>query len=223
MPTQARTKPQQSRAQVTVEAIRKAAVSIINESGTAALTTAQIAERAGVSIGTVYRYFPDKKSILLKVYSDVLLELEASLELLTDPKTAPPTWAEYLLVLRAGIARYEEPYRAVISGRATMMYLEFAELDYSHSERQAKRFARIMKHYGSRWPTELLEKLAMFCIYLSDGAWHLYWVTNVYDPLIEQWRFKAVASVLEFAFDDSQQWLESSPLSRVKSMKMTKS
>jgi AcrR family transcriptional regulator len=203
MSSQIRKNPQQPRAQATVEAITNASLLIINEAGTAALTTANIAERAGVSIGTLYRYFPDKKSILLKVYGDVLLELEASLERLTDPAKAPPTWKEYVRILQAGIAKYEEPHRPVISSRATMMYPEFAELDHNHSQRQAKKFARMLTHYGSLWPTELLEKLAMFCIYLNDGAWHLYRVTNVYDPLVAQWQFKAAAAVFEFAFEDN--------------------
>lgn len=218
MSARTRKNPKQPRAQATLESITAAAVSIINDEGTAALTTARIAELAGVSIGTLYRYFPDKKSVLFKVYGDVLLELETSLDRLTDPDEAPPTWDEYLRFLQAGIAKYEEPHRAVISGRATMMYIEFAELDFAHSQRQAKRLARMLAHYGSRWPAELLEKLSMFSIYLSDGAWHLYWVTNIYDPLVDQWRFKAAANILEFAFDDEQQWLASATPTRFRGL-----
>ena len=204
-----RTKPRQSRAQETVEAIITAAVSIINEEGTAALTTARIAESAGVSIGALYRYFPDKKSILLKVYGDVLIEVEASLDLLTDADHAPPTWREYLHKLQIGITQYEERHRPVLRARANMMYVECAELDYSHCQRQAEKLARMLAHYGSKWPLKLLAKLALTCIFLSDGAWHLYWVTNDYDPLVDQWRHRGLAGVLELAFDDNQQMLHS--------------
>lgn len=202
-----RTKPRQSRAQETVEAITKAAVSIINEEGTAALTTARIAESAGISIGALYRYFPDKKSILLKVYRDVLIKVEAALDLLTDPSNAPPTWKAYLRSLQIGITQYEALHRPVLRARANMMYVECAELDFDHSQRQAKKLARMLAHYGSSWSSELLEKLALTCIFLSDGAWHLYWVTNDYDPLVDQWRHRGLAGVLELAFDDDQQWL----------------
>lgn len=203
-----RTRPQQARAQATVEAITKATISIINEVGTAALTTARIADTAGVSIGTLYRYFPDKKSILFKVYGDVLLELEAALDLLTDPNQAPPTWKEYRPLLQTGIRRYEAPHRAVLSGRANMMYVEFEDLDLDHCRRQARKLARMLAHYGSSWPLELIERLTLFCIYLSDGAWHLHRVTNAYDPLVDQWRFTGLAGVLELAFDDDQRHLQ---------------
>ena len=60
-----RRRPKQARAQVTVDSILEAAVQVLERSGAAGLNTNSVAERAGVSIGTLYQYFPDKEAILL--------------------------------------------------------------------------------------------------------------------------------------------------------------
>jgi len=59
-----RRKPRQARAQATVEAILEATFQLLEESGLTKLTTNRIAERAGVSIGTLYQYFSDREAIL---------------------------------------------------------------------------------------------------------------------------------------------------------------
>ena len=59
-----RRNPKQARARATVDAILEAAFQILEADGLAKLTTSRIAERAGVSIGTLYQYFPDREAIL---------------------------------------------------------------------------------------------------------------------------------------------------------------
>lgn len=65
--TNQRRAPSQARAQATCEAILEAATRILEELGEPALTTNRIAERAGVSIGTLYQYFPNKQAILVAI------------------------------------------------------------------------------------------------------------------------------------------------------------
>jgi AcrR family transcriptional regulator len=52
---------------VTRDAIRDAAIEIASETGFAAMTTEKVAERAGVSPSTVYRYFADRDDLLRAV------------------------------------------------------------------------------------------------------------------------------------------------------------
>jgi AcrR family transcriptional regulator len=59
----ARRHPKQRRAQQTVEAVLDAVVRILKRDGIDAVTTNRIAEVAGVSVGSVYQYFPDKRAI----------------------------------------------------------------------------------------------------------------------------------------------------------------
>jgi len=64
-PSPQRRRPQQARSRAACEAIVEAAAQILEAGGPEALTTNAVAERAGVSIGTLYQYFPDKQAILL--------------------------------------------------------------------------------------------------------------------------------------------------------------
>ena len=56
--------PSQSRAQATVEAILEATARILSRSGFEALGTNQVAQAAGVSIGSLYQYFPNKEALV---------------------------------------------------------------------------------------------------------------------------------------------------------------
>lgn len=60
--------PRQSRALVTVEAILEAATHILVESGYSRLNTNEVARRAGVSVGSLYQYFPNKQSLLAELH-----------------------------------------------------------------------------------------------------------------------------------------------------------
>ncbi len=60
-----RRRPVQARAKATRASILEAAVRLLQAHGAAGLNTNRIAERAGVSIGALYQYFPDKRAILV--------------------------------------------------------------------------------------------------------------------------------------------------------------
>jgi AcrR family transcriptional regulator len=66
--------PRQMRAQVTYDAILEAAARIIEDQNPTPLTTNRIAERAGVSIGTLYGYFHNKREILVALARQILEE-----------------------------------------------------------------------------------------------------------------------------------------------------
>ena len=59
-----RNEPVQARSTARLSALLDAAAQIVDEIGYERLTTAMVAERAGASIGTVYRYFPDRIAVL---------------------------------------------------------------------------------------------------------------------------------------------------------------
>ncbi|MCU0701716.1 MAG: TetR/AcrR family transcriptional regulator, partial [Myxococcaceae bacterium] len=60
-----RKRPVQERAQATVDAVLEATLQVLKRDGYLALTTTRVAERAGVSVGTLYQYFPDKASLVM--------------------------------------------------------------------------------------------------------------------------------------------------------------
>lgn len=59
-----RKSPRQARATVTVDAIFEATIQVLLAGGPHQLTTTRVAERAGVSVGTLYQYFPHKQALI---------------------------------------------------------------------------------------------------------------------------------------------------------------
>src|SRR5471030_1386317 len=86
--------PAQARSKATVEAILEAAARIIRREGEDALTTNRIAEVAGVGVGSVYGYFPDKAAIQLALARRMLAGGDAAiLKALDGPRNISPTRA----------------------------------------------------------------------------------------------------------------------------------
>ena len=72
-----RKRPRQARATVTLNAIFEATIQVLVTEGPHRLTTTRVAHRAGVSVGTMYQYFPHKQSLFYAVnerYLNVLAE-----------------------------------------------------------------------------------------------------------------------------------------------------
>ncbi|KJV28080.1 TetR family transcriptional regulator [Luteibacter yeojuensis] len=69
-PISSRKQPKQARSTELVAAILEAAAQVLAKEGAARFTTARVAERAGVSVGSVYQYFPNKAAILFRLQSD---------------------------------------------------------------------------------------------------------------------------------------------------------
>jgi AcrR family transcriptional regulator len=67
-PAGPRRRPKQDRSREIVRAIQQAGLTILDDEGPAALTTNRIAEVAGVSIGSLYRYYPNKEAIVADIY-----------------------------------------------------------------------------------------------------------------------------------------------------------
>ena len=76
----ARKKPIQARSGATVEAIHEAVIQVLLGEGLARLTTTRVAERAGVSVGTLYQYFPNKQALLFAVLVEHFEEVVAAIE-----------------------------------------------------------------------------------------------------------------------------------------------
>ncbi len=72
--------PRQERSKVTADAIVEAAALVFVEHGVQKSTTSQIAARAGVSVGSLYQYFPNKHALLAALYAREAQLLEQVLQ-----------------------------------------------------------------------------------------------------------------------------------------------
>src|SRR4051812_33110337 len=75
-----RKQPTQARSSATVAAILEATIQILLKDGAPQLTTTRVAERTGVSVGTIYQYFPHKQALLYAVLQQHLEKVAQAIE-----------------------------------------------------------------------------------------------------------------------------------------------
>jgi AcrR family transcriptional regulator len=85
-----RKRPKQARSTELVAAILEAAAQVLAKEGAPRFTTARVAERAGVSVGSVYQYFPNKAAILFRLQSDEWRGTSELLRVMLEDVQRPP-------------------------------------------------------------------------------------------------------------------------------------
>jgi AcrR family transcriptional regulator len=94
-----RRQPKQRRARETVEAVLDAVVRVLKKHGVDGVTTNRIADLAGVSIGSVYQYFPDKRAIFTALHDRHVEEITRLIErTLVEHATSSLEWFVRALV-----------------------------------------------------------------------------------------------------------------------------
>jgi len=89
-PISARKRPRQARSERLVATILEAAIRVLAREGAQRFTTARVAETAGVSVGSLYQYFPNKESILFRLQTDEWRQTTALIDGILDDKTLEP-------------------------------------------------------------------------------------------------------------------------------------
>ncbi|MEI7744732.1 MAG: TetR/AcrR family transcriptional regulator [Chloroflexota bacterium] len=138
--------PSQERSRETVEAVCAAAAAIIEEDGLTSLTTNAVAKRAGVSITSVYAYFPDKWAIVHELSDrferargDYLADAFADLGAMAD-------WRTELTGIWRRLARFRvEVPGGVALRRAITATPRLAQLDREQTARAAADFAATIR------------------------------------------------------------------------------
>ena len=142
--------PQQRRSRFTVDAIIEAAAHLLAARGWEASTTNHIAARAGVSIGSLYKYFPNKPSILAEVarrriraeVDAIAATFEAHAD---DPRRMPAAMVE------ATADRY-----AANAALDTALLEQLGPIEVAHVLRAAEStVVRLTAAYLARHPTQL--------------------------------------------------------------------
>lgn len=135
-------RPSQARSVATFSSILDASTQIIVERGVQGLNTNLVAERAGVNIGTVYHYFPDKTAILVELYrTDLARRLAHLTEKLREVSSAPDLnqWASDVFTLALEL-RTDHPATAHLR-RAFRAVPELVELDRTETVELLEFFA----------------------------------------------------------------------------------
>lgn len=85
-----RKQPKQARSAGLVAAVLEAAAQVLAKEGAQRFTTSRVAEKAGVSIGSLYQYFPNKAAILFRLQSDEWRQTSVLLRGILEDVRRPP-------------------------------------------------------------------------------------------------------------------------------------
>ncbi|WP_437594151.1 TetR/AcrR family transcriptional regulator [Sorangium sp. So ce1000] len=107
--------PSQARSTQLVADILKAAVRVLEREGALRFTTTRVAEAAGVSVGSIYQYFPNKHAILFRLQVDEWERTSAALAAILGDDRLPPA-RRLRAMMRAFFVseREEAPLRAAL-------------------------------------------------------------------------------------------------------------
>ena len=105
--------PRQPRSVEMVQCILNAGMHVIEEEGLAAMTTNRVAERAGVSVGSLYQYFANRESILAGIIERSLIDITRSLEAFHQAGLDVPIDEGLRAELRM-MLRYYDPHLPVV-------------------------------------------------------------------------------------------------------------
>lgn len=148
-----RKEPQQARSRATVETIVQAGARILSDEGWAGFTTNRIAELAGVSIGSLYQYFPDKLSLVDAIRHRHLDDSMTVMRNVRPDGSSPPEFAAKLV-------------RAVVAAHSAYPGLHRVLLDEAPSSEEYRNphsdfeieylscYAQIVAAYRQRQPSE---------------------------------------------------------------------
>ncbi len=124
--------PKQARSTELVRAVLDAAVQVLAAEGARRFTTARVAQKAGVSIGSLYQYFPNKASILFRLQSDEWRRNSGLLSEILQEKGRPPLVRLRQLVAAFIRSECEEAEVRIALGDAEPFYRDTPE---AHSAR----------------------------------------------------------------------------------------
>jgi len=167
-----RLEPVQARSRRNRRNILDAAQALLKAQGVHKLTTSAIAAASGVSVGALYRFFPNKESIICRLYEEKLnaIRLSGAESRPSDP--ANMSWRDYFGGLFRALKGAERKVDFDFSlFNAVFTLPELARIDLRHGVAIADAIAADMKLLGSRWSDEALFDLAVHLYALDFSTW----------------------------------------------------
>jgi AcrR family transcriptional regulator len=126
---------------VTVEAILEAAAHILVESGYAKFNTNEVARRAGVSVGSLYQYFPNKQSLLAQLHQRHALQTTAPMFAALRNSEGKPLRAVLKQIIRSNVTSHstDTELHQVISEEGSKLPKQQWQTDLAQEARQLVR------------------------------------------------------------------------------------
>lgn len=168
-----RREPRQARSRARVAQILAAADGILSAEGFEALTVRRIAQEAGVPVGSIYQFFPDKAAVVDALAHGYIGEFDEAIARLVESAEEPEqaaAWADpvgRLVDEFAGLYRSRPGYVALWSGRH--LSPELARADDANNLAIAAGVSRILTARGILREGPELERNAQVAVRVADA------------------------------------------------------
>lgn len=154
-------KPRQQRSQETVERIFAAALKLISERGIEALTTNHIADTAGISVASVYQFFPNKLAIVQALHSQWLSDIDERVDKAILETQACTSWQDVAGAIGLELSRFTlSPEAEIELIRAMWSHRELLDLDRARNRLLSAKIAEAMSRFGGNVDRAGLEMIA---------------------------------------------------------------
>ncbi|WP_434093987.1 TetR family transcriptional regulator [Nonomuraea pusilla] len=169
--------------------IVQAAAALASRGGVEAMQMRTVAERAGVALGTLYRYFPSKMDLVVAVVGEEIDLLESSIER-RPPGAATPSGRAVDVLMRATRGLMREPELA----DALIRSLILAEVETPFGDRMTGLLLRVAAD-GLAFDEATEEQLAL------AGSLSSVWVQELLEMLRGRRTYEQVQRRIEIASD----------------------
>ncbi|WND03562.1 TetR/AcrR family transcriptional regulator [Temperatibacter marinus] len=163
--------PTQKRAKETFDRILSIALDLIIKDGMNSLTTRKIAEAGNIPVGTVYRYFPNKKAILTQLYEKNTGSLReiVNTELVNENHEKDFKDRFYHLVKRT-LDRHREQLPFAALEYVHVVFPETLDLKMDHRKKYNHTLSLLMLQHYPHIPLEKLFEYASFLQHVGSAA-----------------------------------------------------
>jgi AcrR family transcriptional regulator len=169
--TAVRRKPSQSRSRKSVAKCLKAAQELLERDGIDGVTTKRIAHVAGLSVGTVYGYFPNKEAIIYQLGASWMETIRMALIALNPRRSGIPDAFTYFdRVVEVGIREYGST-----TGLGTVINMlsaipELREVERTHDRAVVDAFAAAFAHFYPNAEPKELQSLSRSIFSMTHAA-----------------------------------------------------
>jgi AcrR family transcriptional regulator len=129
-----RKQPKQARSTELVSAALEAAVQVLATEGARRFTMARVAERTGVSVGSLYQYFPNKAAVLFRLQSDEWRRTTNQWNAILGDAASPPLDRLRTLVHSFIRSEVEEAALRIALDDTAPLYRDAPEAEEIHAE-----------------------------------------------------------------------------------------
>jgi len=164
--------PKQERSRQSFDRILDTAARVLDQVGLDRFNTNLLAERAGVRVRTVYRYFPDKYAVLIALAHRIMVDWEERMDRefleLADPDRDWKAVQRRTVLLLA--RRTANQPGGLYLLRALSVIPELDEMDFELLERLSLKMSRALKQRGIAMPMRRLQEICRVVLVSTNAG-----------------------------------------------------